>query len=751
MASTSAATSSVSASSGSISDRLPALDIAARSVLESQVLGVTLASLVAERALEHHWEGLYQYAALRVGSERAGELLAQLAQELEDGPRDALEPAPGPRARLYEQMRAKLAELTRKPPHAIDRPARFVPPVPAFATQLDELRRGLTPPEAELLELHFARGLSVAEVAHVVGAELHTVGHALNELWTRAEHTLGRRPPSRDRSLAGALLEAFALDPGRAPAPRRRMRPPVLEVGTVIAGRYEIEAKLGSGAFAEVYRARDRDVVDHVVALKILRRPAADERSVQSALRELQLIASVFHPSVVALKDHGWHGGRLWLVMPLYRGETLAARLQRGPVSRSEARAIFEPLAEALATMHRSGVLHQDIKPENVFLATLDARATSGGAEGDGGLGDDGEPRGSESGRILPVLLDLGVAAKDAELVLAGTPAYFAPEMAARFAGVPDPAPVGPKADVFSLALTLRRALDPSPAEPNMVGPVDAFVAFRAAHAPAAPAARELRDLKPYFERWLSFAPDRRPSAEELRVELSALTRPAERRERRLRVLRWAVPTVVTVLALFGTTTYVLSREAAIQRLQAATARVRADQARERAANMLESLTVQQARRRELEADVARLEREYQSSRMTRDELATHLAQAEGELEVQRAALAQRTQKQADDARAFREQRALMVAELEAVLDVRNELAQKLDRAGDQLESERARGSASAASNEQLREQLASARSELELARERERDAQTQIALLRQALLPPASLAKRAATTSSSK
>ena len=726
-------TSSTSSASGSVSERLPALDIAARSVLESQVLGVTLASLVAERALEHHWVGLYQYAALRVGSERASELLERLAQELEDGPRDALEPPPGPRARLYELVRARIAELPSKPPHAIDRPARFVPGVAAFAARLDELRRSLTPPEAELLELHFARGLSVAEVAHVVGCDLPSVAQCLNELWTRAEHVLGRRPPSRDRSLAGALLEAFALDPSRAPAPRRRMRPPVLAAGTVIAGRYEIEAKLGSGAFAEVYRARDRDVVDHVVALKILRRPAADERSVQSALRELQLIASVFHPSVVALKDHGWHGGRLWLVMPLYRGETLAARLQRGPVSRSEARAIFEPLAEALATMHRAGVLHQDIKPENVFLATLDPKADSA---------DSALPR-SEPARILPVLLDLGVAAKDAELVLAGTPAYFAPEMAARFAGAPDPAPVGPKADVFSLALTLRRALDPTPDEPSVVGPVDAFVAFRAAHVPAAPAARELRDLKPYFERWLSFAPDRRPSAEELRVELSALTRPAERRERRLRVLRWAVPTVVTVLALFATTTYVLSREAAIQRLQAATARVRADQARERANNMLESLTVQQARRRELEADVARLEREYQSSRMTREQLATRLAQSEGELEVQRAALTQRAQKQADDARAFREQRALMVADLEAVLEVRNELAQKLNRAGDQLESERTRSSAASASNEQLREQLAAARSELESAREREREAQTQIALLRQALLPPASLAKR--------
>jgi hypothetical protein len=504
----------------------------------------------------------------------------------------------------------------------------------------------------------------------------------------------------------------------------------VLEPGTVIADRYEIEAKLGSGAFAEVYRARDRDVIDRVVALKILRRPAGDERSVQSALRELQLIASVFHPSVVALKDHGWHGGRLWLVMPLYRGETLAARLARGPVGRSEARAIFEPLAEALATMHRAGVLHQDIKPENVFLATLDPQdardaATSAPQE--------------RPTRILPVLLDLGVAAKDAELVLAGTPAYFAPEMAARFAGAPDPALVGPKADVFSLALTLRQALDPAPVERAVAGSVDAFVAFRAAHAPPPPAARELRDLRPHFERWLHFSPDRRPSAEELRAELAALTRKQERREQRLTFLSWAMPTLVTVLALFGTTTYVLSREAAIQRLQAANAQVRAEQARERVANITLSLTAQQARRRELEADVARLERDYQNSKMTREQLVTRLAQAEGELEVQRSALAQRTQKQVDDARSAREQRALLSAELQAALAARDDLSSRFERASNQLELERAR----AAATEPLREQLKSTRAELEAARERERETQTQIAMLRQALLPPASTASR--------
>src|SRR3954471_21753770 len=177
-------------------------------------------------------------------------------------------------------------------------------------------------------------------------------------------------------------------------------------------------------------------------------------RAGAAAMRELQLIASVFHPSIVQLKDHGFHESRLWFVMPLYRGETLATRLTRGGLSRREARALFE----ALATLHGAGVRHQDIKPDNIFLAQLDPEAE----------------------RRLPVLIDLGLAVKDAELVLAGTPTYLAPEVAARFAGVPDPAPIGPKADVFALALTLRQALDPSASDDAAGGRVDSFVSARA-------------------------------------------------------------------------------------------------------------------------------------------------------------------------------------------------------------------------------------------------------------------------------
>src|SRR5690606_23584282 len=135
---------------------------------------------------------------------------------------------------------------------------------------------------------------------------------------------------------------------------------------------------------------------------------------------------------------------------------------------------------------HHAGVRHQDVKPENVFLAEQ---------EGGGEL-------------VMPVLLDLGVAAKDAENVLAGTPSYLAPEVAARFAREPDPPISTAKSDVFSLALTLRNALAPEEEEAVVGGAADAFVRNRARRSVAPPRRADLRFMRGHFERWLHVAPD---------------------------------------------------------------------------------------------------------------------------------------------------------------------------------------------------------------------------------------------------
>ncbi len=586
-----------------------ALGIAARSVLASRRVASTIESVVADRVIEHQWHSLSQYAIRHAGPVVARRLLTELAASSEETElaRELAAP-PGPRARLVARLRASIAASTDAQPLPDDSSLYLARDGLTVTKALLALRRGLSD-LGETVELVYTRGLRPTEAAFVLGVEIGEIDERLARAQARAVEVLGGRPPGRTATTRGALVEAFALDESLAPAPPRRARPPLLEAGMVVGTRYEIEDRLGTGAFAEVYRARDLEVSDHVVALKMLRVQADDDAAVATALRELQLIASVFHPSIVQLKDHGWHDRRLWFVMPLYRGETLAQRMRRGPLARAEARRIFEPIARALAAMHRGGVRHQDVKPENVFLAQLDAQG-------------DASP-------VLPILLDLGVAARDAELVLAGTPSYFAPEVAARFAGDPDPPLVGPKADVFSLALTLRDALDPSETEPLVGGSVDAFVALRSSAAPRAPRRHDLRYLSRAFERWLAVSPDARPSAEQLARELALLTAPEERRARRIAVVRWAAPLLVAGLALFGAVAHVLQREADVQRLEAERARALAETQRLRAETVSASLSEEEARSRALRQDVVRLEEQYESSRLTREELAQRLAHAE--------------------------------------------------------------------------------------------------------------------------
>ncbi|MET0388015.1 MAG: protein kinase [Polyangiales bacterium] len=710
----------------SLRETVRSLDIAARSILENQALGGTVAGVIAERALDHHWEGLFQYAAIRTGAETAAKLLDQLAHEVETPAADTEPTPPSPQASLYRRLRDLIASAsTTTASLPADSTMWWAPENARLRRGLHEVRRGLSQEQAEIAELRFGRRLVPAEVAYVVGSSVEHVGRTSGQCVALTEKWVGKRPESRDHTPEGALLEAFTLDPRRVRAPRRQRRQPILEIGASIGDRYEVEALLGTGAFADVYRARDRDVTDHVVALKMLRTPAADEQSVHTALRELQLIASVFHPSVVQLKDHGWHNGQLWFVMPLYRGETLTQRLSRGALTRREARVIFEPLAEALATMHRAGVLHQDIKPDNVFLANLDP---------DGGASD-------TPNRILPVLLDLGVAAKDAELVLAGTPAYFAPEVAARFAGAPDPAPVGPKADIFALALTLRHALDPDATDELTGAAVDAFVERRANRAPQPPSRRDLRDLRGFFEAGLHFSPDGRPSAEEFRQRLSELTRPEEQHARRMATMRWALPTAIALLALFGAIVFALSREATVQRIEAAEARARAEQARVRAASVSADLTIQQARRRELEEDVARLEQEYQSSKLTREQLASKLAETEAQLDVaneQKTQQTSRLRQQAEELRDLRDEQTKVQAELKAVTARRDELNSKLDRVTDQLGGERGKREELDQQASRLRDQLRTSHAELDDARKRQNELETRITILRRLLGPAA-------------
>ncbi|MCB9667798.1 MAG: protein kinase [Myxococcales bacterium] len=586
---------------------------AAESMVSGEGWVPAAAGVLHERAMRHFGDGMRQYLVVRLARlDLADEVFREVQQQSLSWPKERFLQPPGAKAQLYalarqlaDHMLGKTGSATRNRHSLPWKPTRAELPQ-SYIKALTYFRTGLSPSDAELLELYFVRELAFDEIAFVVARPLGEIESEMARLIPHAQQIAGDAPPSRIPGLAGALIEAFALgsleDHVEINAPTEEERAP-LRHGTLIGGRYAIDQRMGIGSFGDVYRANDTEVDGHVVALKILHHAAISEKARAAALRELRLIASVFHPSIVLFKDHGWFEERLWFVMPWYHGETLEARIARQPLTRFEARQIFEPLARALAAMHAVGVRHQDIKPENIFLAQ-----TSGF-----GLG-------MTKDSVLPVLLDLGVAATEAEVFLAGTPMYFAPEVAAPFASAPNRVEITGKADIFSLALALRNSLEPQTQEEVEGGAVEAFVQHRVGHVPALPQGKKLQYLHSYFEQWLAVDPNERPTAEEFADQLSVLTRPEERRARAMRTLRWLIPSAAAMLIAFGAVVMVLANQAEIQKYRAQRARTEAAQAK--------------AGLSELTADINVLQEQYQNSRWTRQQLATKLAETEGEVKV---------------------------------------------------------------------------------------------------------------------
>lgn len=150
------------------------------------------------------------------------------------------------------------------------------------------------------------------------------------------------------------------------------MRSPVPETD-VIAGRYILATHVGIGSTATVYRAWDPHE-DRVVAVKLfLDRYDAD--GVDRQCRELRTMAHLDHPGLVRLLGGGVDRGRPFLVAELVEGETLAARLARGPLPVERVVAIGADIASGLAHLHSRGVVHRDVKPANILLCSDTGRA----------------------------------------------------------------------------------------------------------------------------------------------------------------------------------------------------------------------------------------------------------------------------------------------------------------------------------------------------------------------------------------
>lgn len=135
-------------------------------------------------------------------------------------------------------------------------------------------------------------------------------------------------------------------------------------------GPYRITEQLGQGGMATVYKAYHA-ALDRYVALKVLHPAFNEDKTFEMRFqREARVVAKLEHPNIVPVYDYAEHEHRPYLVMKFIEGETLKARIQRGPLSSQEIRQVIDSVGSALSYAHKQGILHRDIKPSNVLIAT---------------------------------------------------------------------------------------------------------------------------------------------------------------------------------------------------------------------------------------------------------------------------------------------------------------------------------------------------------------------------------------------
>ena len=140
--------------------------------------------------------------------------------------------------------------------------------------------------------------------------------------------------------------------------------------GQLLDGRYRVASSIAHGGMATVYLGVDTRL-DRTVAIKIMHAElAADEDFVARFVREARSVAQLSHPNVVAVYDQGSDSGHLYLAMEYVPGRTLRQLLnQRGKLTPGESLDIIESVLAGLAAAHQAGIVHRDVKPENVLLA----------------------------------------------------------------------------------------------------------------------------------------------------------------------------------------------------------------------------------------------------------------------------------------------------------------------------------------------------------------------------------------------
>ncbi|WP_237568598.1 protein kinase domain-containing protein [Mycolicibacterium lacusdiani] len=196
-------------------------------------------------------------------------------------------------------------------------------------------------------------------------------------------------------------------------------------VGAVLDGRYRVDTPIATGGMSTVYRGLDIRL-DRPVAVKVMDpRYAGDQQFMVRFQREARAVARLKHPGLVSVYDQGLDGRHAFLVMELVEGGTLRELLEeRGPMPPHAVAAVLAPVLGGLAVAHRAGLVHRDVKPENVLIS------------------DDGDVKIADFGLVRAV----AEAKITSTSVMLGTAAYLSPEQV----GTGD---AGPRSDVYAVGI----------------------------------------------------------------------------------------------------------------------------------------------------------------------------------------------------------------------------------------------------------------------------------------------------------
>ncbi|HYO90719.1 MAG TPA: serine/threonine-protein kinase [Pyrinomonadaceae bacterium] len=274
--------------------------------------------------------------------------------------------------------------------------------------------------------------------------------------------------------------------------------------GTVLAGRYLLEKRLGRGAMGQVYLARDQNFGTRKVAVKTVRPDILLDEEMQEGEaiarfeREARTAASIQHPNVVGVSDFGKSPeGVFFLVMEYVQGETLHHLLRReGTLSPQRALTLLRQIAAGVEAAHDEGILHRDLKPANIFI--MQNRKKSGSGDGFVKVGDFGLAK-----IVNQAVSEIDSASGPASRGIIGTPEFMAPEQ------MQPNAQLDARADVYALGTIAYQMLV---GRPPFSGELTQLIMQKLMNTPQPPSAVR-SDISPAVERAVMHALEKEPIA----------------------------------------------------------------------------------------------------------------------------------------------------------------------------------------------------------------------------------------------